>query len=158
MTYVTEQTPKELRQHMRQLQKMPGWHAPLDDRLFKEIEAQDAEIERLRAGYSAIMAATVAGRVCDDVAWFDGITTLYDYCDALLAGNEHLFSDAAHQQSAPEQEPQHRSDKSEPSCACGITSAGRCPVCMTVAKPPCPWCKEVHEGQCSRLISGGQSD
>jgi hypothetical protein len=45
-----------------------------------------AEIERLRAGYRDIMAATVAGRVCDDVAWFDGITTLYDFCDLMLAG------------------------------------------------------------------------
>lgn len=52
-----------------------------------------AEIERLRAGYASIMAATVAGRVCDDVAWFDTITTLYDYCDAMLAGNEHLFAE-----------------------------------------------------------------
>lgn len=44
------------------------------------------ELDRLRAGYRAIMAATTAGRVCDDVAWFDGITTLYDFCDAMLLG------------------------------------------------------------------------
>lgn len=48
------------------------------------IEAQKAEIERLRKGYEDIKAATVAGRVCDDVAWFDTITTLYDFCDLML--------------------------------------------------------------------------
>lgn len=25
-------------------------------------------------------------------------------------------------------------------------------------RAPCAWCKEIHEGPCSRLISGGQSD
>ena len=49
MTYVTEQTSAELRAHMRRLQAMPGWHNPLDDRLFKEVVEQDKEIERLRA-------------------------------------------------------------------------------------------------------------
>ena len=32
----------------------------------------------------AIKCATVEGRVCDDVAWFDTITTLYDYCDNVV--------------------------------------------------------------------------
>lgn len=49
MTYVTEQTSAELRAHMRRIQKIPGWHDPLADRLFKEVEAQDAEIARLKA-------------------------------------------------------------------------------------------------------------
>ena len=40
--------------------------------------------ERLRAAISAIQKATVDGRVCDDVAWFDTITTLYDFCDHAL--------------------------------------------------------------------------
>lgn len=70
---------------------MPDW-APEATLLVKA----EGEIKRLRAGIEAIMGATVAGRVCDDVAWFDGITTLYDYCDALLAGNEHLLDDADH--------------------------------------------------------------
>lgn len=48
MTYVTDQTPQQLRAHMRMLQKTPGWHNPLDDRLFKEILDQDTEIARLR--------------------------------------------------------------------------------------------------------------
>jgi cell division septum initiation protein DivIVA len=48
MAYISEQTSDELRAHMCKLKKMPGWHEPLADRLFKEIEAQDAEIERLQ--------------------------------------------------------------------------------------------------------------
>lgn len=43
-----------------------------------------AEIERLRAAVSAIQKATLEGRVCDDVAWFDTITTLHDYCAQTL--------------------------------------------------------------------------
>lgn len=43
-----------------------------------------AEIERLRGCLHAIMKATTEGRVCDDVAWFDGITTLFDFCDMAL--------------------------------------------------------------------------
>lgn len=45
---------------------------------------KDAEIEHLWKGYEDIKAAAVAGRVCDDVAWFDTITTLYDFCDLRL--------------------------------------------------------------------------
>lgn len=43
-----------------------------------------ADIYLLRAGIQAIKRATIEGRVCDDVAWFDTITTLHDYCDQLL--------------------------------------------------------------------------
>lgn len=57
MTYVTEQTGAELRAHMRRLQKMPGWHNPLDDRLFQEVLALDAEIEALRGAPSADVPA-----------------------------------------------------------------------------------------------------
>jgi hypothetical protein len=32
-----------------------------------------------------IKQATIDGRVCDDVAWFDTITTLHDFCDQALA-------------------------------------------------------------------------
>lgn len=49
MTYVTEQTSAELRAHMRRLQKMPGWHEPLADRLFKEIQDLDRQIAELKA-------------------------------------------------------------------------------------------------------------
>jgi len=47
-----------------------------------------AEIERLRGCLDAIMKATIEGRVCDDVAWFDGITTLFDFCDIALNPDE----------------------------------------------------------------------
>lgn len=49
MTYVTEQTSEELRAHMRRLQAMPGWHNPLDDRLWKEVQTLESERDQLRA-------------------------------------------------------------------------------------------------------------
>ena len=49
MTYVTEQTSEELRAHMRRLQAMPGWHNPLDDRLWKEVQTLEAERDQLLA-------------------------------------------------------------------------------------------------------------
>lgn len=64
MTYVTEQTSAELRAHMRRLQAIPGWHNPLDDRLFKEIQALDAEIAALRSHPTALTAEE-AGREGD---------------------------------------------------------------------------------------------
>ncbi len=48
------------------------------------IDALD-EIERLRSAIEAIKQATIEGRVCDDVAWFDAITTLHDFCEQTLA-------------------------------------------------------------------------
>jgi hypothetical protein len=48
-----------------------------------QIEALD-EIERLRLAIEAIRQATIEGRVCDDVAWFDHITTLHDFCEQTL--------------------------------------------------------------------------
>jgi hypothetical protein len=42
------------------------------------------EIVRLRSAVEAIRQATIEGRVCDDVAWFDTITTLHDYCEQTL--------------------------------------------------------------------------
>ena len=41
-------------------------------------------IKELEGALQAIMKAIVEGRVCDDVAWFDSITTLYDFCDIAL--------------------------------------------------------------------------
>jgi hypothetical protein len=46
-------------------------------------EALD-EIVRLRSAVEAIKQANIEGRVCDDVAWFDTITTLHDFCDQTL--------------------------------------------------------------------------
>ena len=53
MTYVREQSSTELAVHMRSLQKMPGWHDPLADRLWQEVEALKAEVAGLRTGYEA---------------------------------------------------------------------------------------------------------
>ncbi len=53
MTYVREQSSTELAVHMRSLQKMPGWHDPLADRLWQEVEALKAEVSGLRTGYEA---------------------------------------------------------------------------------------------------------
>jgi len=47
------------------------------------------EVKRLRDGFREIKKATVDGRVCDDVAWFDTITTLYDFCDLFLRAPTH---------------------------------------------------------------------
>ena len=46
-------------------------------------EALD-DIVRLRSAVKAIKQATIEGRVCDDVAWFDPITTLHDFCEQTL--------------------------------------------------------------------------
>jgi hypothetical protein len=50
------------------------------------------EVSRLRferdvavAALREIKRATIEGRVCDDVAWFDEITTLHDFCDEVLS-------------------------------------------------------------------------
>ena len=47
MTYVTDQTSAEIRAHMRMLKALPGWNDPLSDRLFKEIQALDAQRKEL---------------------------------------------------------------------------------------------------------------
>ncbi|WP_369952127.1 hypothetical protein [Ralstonia syzygii] len=39
--YVSDMNPQELRAHMRHLQALPGWHNPLDDALYKEIQRLD---------------------------------------------------------------------------------------------------------------------
>ncbi len=49
---------------------------------------QCGEETRLRACIEAIRRATLEGRVCDDVAWFDDITTLHDFCELALHGDE----------------------------------------------------------------------
>lgn len=49
MTYVREQSPAELRAHMKWLQKMPGWREPLADRLYQEIQDLDRQIAALKS-------------------------------------------------------------------------------------------------------------
>ena len=53
MTYVRQQTSEELAAHMRYLQGLPGWHDPLADRLWQEVEALLAKNAGLRTGYEA---------------------------------------------------------------------------------------------------------
>lgn len=43
-----------------------------------------AENARLREVLGAIQQAVVDGRVCDDVAWFSTIETLYDFIEEVL--------------------------------------------------------------------------
>lgn len=67
MTYVTDQTSAELRAHMRRLTATPGWHEPLADRLWREVQEQDAEIKRLRAALIAC-ARNVGAYISDSVS------------------------------------------------------------------------------------------
>lgn len=62
----------------------PGnWHGAEPVR--SAVNAMRADIDRLTQGYRDIKTATIEGRVCDDVAWFDTITTLHDFCDCMIA-------------------------------------------------------------------------
>lgn len=88
MTYVREQTSAQLRAHMRALQKVNGWHNPLDDRLFSEVEAQDAEIERLLANQERMWCkacgTVTRDRQCDCTKFSDQDTqSLVNYADAM---------------------------------------------------------------------------
>jgi hypothetical protein len=48
------------------------------------------QYRRLDLGVRAIRRAAAMGSVCDDVAWFDTITTLLDYCSILLGDDVDL--------------------------------------------------------------------
>lgn len=52
MVYITDQNSAQLRAHIRNLQKHPGWSDAVTDRLFKEIVAQDETIKTLRSRLS----------------------------------------------------------------------------------------------------------
>ena len=71
MTYVTDQTPKQLRAHMKRLQAMSGWHNPLDDRLYAEIVTMDAELDRLRTQNQALLEALQEAR--NGLAWYQSM-------------------------------------------------------------------------------------
>lgn len=47
---------------------------------------QTARIKELEQALIDIMTACKEGRVCDDVAWFDDITTLHDFCYLAVFG------------------------------------------------------------------------
>jgi len=59
----------------------------------EQIAALTAERDRLRKGYRDIQFAAEDGRICDDVAWFDTITTLYDFCETMLDRQEPAMAD-----------------------------------------------------------------
>ncbi|WP_322083960.1 hypothetical protein [Burkholderia sp. BCC1972] len=48
MTYVRDQTPEELRAHMKRLQAMSGWHDPLADRLYEEVQKLERDVQAAR--------------------------------------------------------------------------------------------------------------
>jgi hypothetical protein len=62
-----------------------------DARLMPQnIVALAKEVLRLRGAIADIQQATLDGKVCDDVAWFDGITTLHDFCAGTLEQNNYV--------------------------------------------------------------------
>lgn len=48
MTYVSDMNSEELTAHMVRLQATPGWHNPLDDRLWQEVQWLRVELEAAR--------------------------------------------------------------------------------------------------------------
>jgi len=44
----------------------------------------DRALKYLISQMEAIKVACTEGRVCDDVAWFDEFTTLFDHCDLAI--------------------------------------------------------------------------
>lgn len=59
--------------------------APADAAFWQRIVQAVNNHEKLVQAIREIKQATIDGRVCDDVAWFDAITTLHDFCDQTLA-------------------------------------------------------------------------
>ena len=97
MTYVREQSSTELAVHMRSLQKMPGWHDPLADRLWQEVEALKAEVAGLRTGYEAYERANaelkaeneVLKKRIDDMSPFKGAPLTGPDLKCLACGEYH---------------------------------------------------------------------
>jgi dihydroneopterin aldolase len=54
------------------------------ERLNARVSELLIERDTLARALMEIKHATLDGRVCDDVAWFDRITTLHDFCDMAL--------------------------------------------------------------------------
>jgi len=87
MTYVTEQTSEELRAHMRRLQAMPGWHNPLDDRLWKEVQTLEAERDQLRAEVERLRKPLTPDELADLCeAWLQKCQLATNIVDAFEAG------------------------------------------------------------------------
>jgi hypothetical protein len=65
----------------------------LAKRLGQSISANAKLTQRvafLRGAIKAVQVATTEGRVCDDVAWFDQITTLHDFCEQTLDADDEM--------------------------------------------------------------------
>ena len=75
LKFANEQNIKVARKYKASLAECDG-----------QMQLAMAEIDRIRAAIFEIQKATLEGRVCNDVAWFDGITTLHDFCDLTLNG------------------------------------------------------------------------
>ncbi len=78
---MTDQSSDDMTKHANDAWKIAADLAQENDRL----RALNAE---MREAIAAIKTATIEGRVCDDVAWFDDITTLHDFCDLVLAKSD----------------------------------------------------------------------
>jgi len=57
--YVRDMNPQELRAHMRRLQAMRGWHDPLADSMYAEIQRLDSAILDLMTANSSLAAAAI---------------------------------------------------------------------------------------------------
>ena len=88
MTYVTDQTPSELRSHMRSLVRLAGWHEPLANRLWKEIQEQDAELIRLREVNAELLEALKAIARETRCSWTNNGTRAYGIAQAAIAKAE----------------------------------------------------------------------
>ena len=87
MTYVTEQTSEELRAHMRRLQAMPGWHNPLDDRLWKEVQTLEAERDQLLAEVERLRKPLTPDELADLCeSWLQKCQLATNIVDAFEAG------------------------------------------------------------------------
>lgn len=73
LKFANEQNIKAARKYKASLAECDG-----------QMQLAMAEIDRIRAAIFEIQKATLEGRVCADVAWFDGTTTLHDFCDFIL--------------------------------------------------------------------------
>ena len=71
---------KDLRERIALLERL----VRVDRSLTRQLSRAMQKNARLRNALEAIKQACVEGRVCCDVAWFDGITTLYEFCEDVL--------------------------------------------------------------------------
>lgn len=69
--------------------------APISDLdFYKQMyRISDARVDQLENALKAIKHATLNGDVCDDVAWFNQIETLHDFCDRILGAVGRMITD-----------------------------------------------------------------